>query len=167
MTSPPSPQLEFAPIASHHNAAIARIIRATLAEFGAVGEGYSAADAEVDDMCQAYAAAGHCYDVVLLDGRVVGGGGIAPLIDGPADYCELRKMYFLPEARGLGAGRRLLARCLEHARVMQYRYCYLETLAGMTAAQHLYASVGFERLPGPLGQTGHYNCDTFFGLELG
>lgn len=166
VTSRTPPQLQIVPIAPEHNAAVARIIRATLAEFGAVGQGYSAADPEVDDMCQAYASAGHCYDVVLLDGTVVGGGGIAPLIDGPVDHCELRKMYFLPEARGFGAGRRLLTRCLENARAMRYRYCYLETLAGMTIAQQLYASVGFTRLPGPLGNTGHFNCDTFYGLEL-
>ena len=38
------------------------------------------------------------------DGRVVGGGGIAPLAGGDPDVCELRKMYFLPSLRGLGAG---------------------------------------------------------------
>jgi putative acetyltransferase len=166
MTSRTAPHLEIVPIAPEHDAAIGKIIRATLAEFGAVGQGYSAADAEVDHMSEAYGGPGHCYDVVLLHGAVVGGGGIAPLDHGPADHCELRKMYFLPAARGLGAGRRLLTRCLDHARSMGYRYCYLETLAGMTTAQRLYTSVGFTRLPGPLGNTGHFNCDTFFGLEL-
>jgi putative acetyltransferase len=75
-------------------------------------------------------------------------------------------MYFLPEARGHGIGRLMLTRCLDAARAMGYRYCYLETLAGMTAAQGLYASAGFVQLAGPLGDTGHFNCDTFYGLAL-
>ena len=46
------------------------------------------------------------YFVVELDGRVVGGAGIGPLAEGPAGTCELRKMYFLGEARGQGQGQR-------------------------------------------------------------
>jgi putative acetyltransferase len=166
VTSTSAPRIEIVPITPEHDAAIGKIIRDTLAEFGAVGQGYSAADPEVDAMSTAYQRPGRCYDVVLLNGAVVGGGGIAPLDHGPPDHCELRKMYFLPEARGHGAGRRLLTLCLERARMLGYRYCYLETLAGMTTAQHLYQSAGFTRLSGPLGNTGHYNCDTFYGLEL-
>ena len=166
MNSPTAPRIEIVPIAPAHDAAIGRIIRDTLAEFGAVGEGYSAADTEVDAMTRAYQGPGRCYDVVLLNGVVVGGGGIAPLDHGPADHCELRKMYFVPEGRGHGAGRRLLTLCLERAKAMGYRYCYLETLAGMTTAQHLYRSAGFTQLSGPMGNTGHFNCDTFYGLEL-
>jgi putative acetyltransferase len=160
------PRIDIVPIAPEHDAAIGRIIRDTLAEFGAVGQGYSAADAEVDAMSQAYQRPGCCYDVVLLDGVVVGGGGIAPLDHGAADHCELRKMYFVPEGRGFGAGRRLLNLCLDRARAMGYRYCYLETLAGMTSAQQLYRSAGFVQLPGPLGNTGHFNCDTYYGRTL-
>ena len=46
--------------------------------------------------------------------QVVGGGGLAPL-EGTAiaaRICELRKMYFLPAARGQGVGDALLARMI-------------------------------------------------------
>jgi len=104
--------------------------------------------------------------VVETAGRVIGGAGVAPLEGGEADVCELRKMYFLPEARGIGAGSAMLERCLEAARALGFRRMYLETLTGMNAAQALYRRHGFAELPGPLGGTGHFSCDRFFIREL-
>lgn len=75
-------------------------------------------------------------------------------------------MYFLPEARGLGLGKKLLAHCLETARALGYRRAYLETLTGMDAAQALYAKMGFTRIDGPRGATGHGGCDRFYEREL-
>ena len=66
-----------------------------------------------------------------------------PLAGAAPDTCELRKMYFLREARGRGWGEVLLRRLLAAARGLGYRTCYLETLAGMDAAQKLYARMGF------------------------
>ena len=40
-------------------------------------------------------------------------------------------MYLLPAARGHGIGRRLLEMCVDAARGLGYRTCYLETLAQM------------------------------------
>jgi putative acetyltransferase len=76
-------------------------------------------------------------------------------------------MYFLPAARGLGAGKALLGRCIEEARGRGYGRMYLETLTGMEAAQRLYERFGFTRLTAPLGATGHFGCDRWYGLELG
>lgn len=138
-------------------------------EFGACGAGFAINDAEVDCMSATYGQPGSRYYVIEEGGRVLGGGGIAPLAQAPADLapvCELRKMYYLPELRGRGLGRRLLAQCLDAARELGYRRCYLETLTGMDAAQHLYRSFGFAPLCGPLGDTGHFSCDRYYLLEL-
>ena len=75
-------------------------------------------------------------------------------------------MYFLPELRGLGAGRVLIGRCLDAARQLGYRRCYLETLTGMDAAQALYLKAGFRQIDGPLGGTGHFSCDRYYLREL-
>ena len=154
------------PIEPRDNPAIAAIIRAVMPEFGADGPGFAIHDAEVDTMAQAYAVPGRAYFVVERGGRVVGGAGIAPLDGGPEGVCELRKMYFLPEARGLGAGTRMMALCLGAARSLGYRTCYLETLTGMDAAMKLYARAGFRPLDAPLGATGHGGCDRWFSLVL-
>jgi putative acetyltransferase len=154
------------PIESCDNPAVANIIRTVMPEFGADGPGFAIHDAEVDTMYDAYARPRSAYFVVERDGVVIGGGGIAPLDGGDADVCELRKMYFLPEARGIGAGSAMMLRCLDAARAHGFRQCYLETLTGMDAAQTLYRRHGFTTLSAPMGGTGHFSCDKFFILNL-
>lgn len=154
------------PIAPHDDAAVAAIIHSVMPEFGADGPGFAIHDPEVKAMSAAYDRAGAAYFVVESGGQVLGGGGVAPLDGGPEGTCELRKMYFLPALRGRGAGALLMARCLEAARTLGHRQCYLETLRGMDAAQKLYERTGFRRLDGPMGSTGHFGCNRFYLLEL-
>jgi len=154
------------PIAPTDNAAVASVIRNVMPEFGANGPGFAIHDTEVDDMAGAYARPGCIYFVVEHGGRVCGGGGIAPLQGDSTGICELRKMYFLPELRGLGAGDALMRQCLQSARALGYARCYLETLTGMDAAQKLYARHDFKPLCGPLGKTGHFGCNRFFIRQL-
>jgi putative acetyltransferase len=148
-------------IEQRDDAAMAAIIRAVMPEFGASGEGFAINDPEVDWMSRAYSEPRHAYFVFEREGKVLGGAGIAPLSGGDADTCELRKMYFLPEARGLGAGAAMMSRCLEAAREAGFARCYLETLCGMDAAMRLYERSGFGRIDGPMGATGHGGCNTF------
>lgn len=148
------------------DAAIAGIIRTVMPEFGAVGDGFAISDPEVDWMTCAYSEPRSAYFVVERAGVVVGGGGIAPLVGGDGHTCELRKMYFLPSARGLGAGAKLMASCLRAARAHGFHGCYLETLSGMDAAMGLYERSGFRRIPRPMGATGHGGCNTFYLLDL-
>jgi putative acetyltransferase len=154
------------PIAAADDAAVARIIRTVMPEFGADGPGFAIHDSEVSAMSAAYAAPGCAYFVVESDGRVLGGGGVAPLPDADADICELRKMYFLPELRGRGAGSAMMQHCLDAARSLGYKRCYLETLTGMDDAKRLYRKSGFSAIPQSLGATGHFGCDSFFIRDL-
>jgi putative acetyltransferase len=156
------------PIRPADDAAVAAIIRAVMTEHGASGPGFAIHDAEVAAMSAAYATPQARYYVVERAGRVLGGGGFAPLAGSEprAATCELRKMYFEPEARGLGLGRALLLLLLDEMRAAGFRRCYLETTRQMTAAQRLYRAAGFRPLCGPEGATGHHGCDTFYAREL-
>jgi len=154
------------PIAPGDDATMAAIIRSVMPEFGADGPGFAIHDPEVDAMSAAYAAPRHRYFVVERNGRVEGGGGIAPLAGGDGMVCELRKMYFLPALRGIGAGAALMQVCLGFAREAGFRQCYLETLSGMDLAQALYERTGFRRIPQSLGNTGHFGCNRFYLLDL-
>lgn len=145
---------------------MARIIRSVMPEFGAVGDGYAILDPEVDSMSAAYAAPRSAYWVVCREGVVIGGGGYGPLAGGDADTAELRKMYFLQEARGLGAGKALLTQCLQGATRDGFRRMYLETLQHMDAAQALYERFGFCRLSEARGCTGHFGCNAWYEKEL-
>jgi putative acetyltransferase len=150
------------PIEARDDAAMAAIIRTVMPEFGATGCGFAISDPEVDWMSRAYARPRSAYFVVVDNGTVLGGGGVAPLEGGDPGVCELRKMYFLPQARGQGAGAAMMARCLDAARGFGFRECYLETLSGMDAAMKLYERSGFARIDGPRGATGHGGCNTFY-----
>ena len=154
------------PITTADDAAMAAIIRGVMPEFGATGDGFAINDPEVDWMHRAYSQPRCAYFVVEREGRVVGGAGVAPLEGGDPGVCELRKMYFLPEARGIGAGAAMMARCLQAARELGFRQCYLETLTGMDSAMKLYERSGFRRISCSMGHTGHGGCNTLYLLEL-
>lgn len=154
------------PITSADNGQIAAIIRTVMPEFGANGAGFAIHDKEVDNMFSAYSRPRCSYFVCEVDGRVLGGGGIAPLEGGDESTCELKKMYFLQEARGQGFGQQVLQKCLIAAKDHGFRYCYLETFNTMKNAMKLYVKNGFIKIPGALGNTGHFACDTFYQLDL-
>jgi len=158
--------LQIRPIARDDNAVVADIIRLVMTEFRAVGCGFSINDSEVDDMYTAYTPKGSVFYVVDLDGRVLGCGGFGPLPGGDTDTCELRKMYFMAELRGLGVGTSLLKLCLEEAVKSGYKRCYLETLDDMKQARRLYGRHGFSYLDQPMGNTGHTSCGTWMAREL-
>lgn len=72
-------RVEIVPIRPEFDAEICQIIQSVGAEFGAIGEGFGPSDAEVLAMSQYYREQDRsAYFVALLEGKVVGGGGIAP-----------------------------------------------------------------------------------------
>src|SRR3954470_17287152 len=83
---------------------------------------------------------GGTYVVVLEDGVAVAGGGVRGLGGGVA---EIKRMFTVPDARGRGHGRRLLAALEEAARSLGYARVRLDTAAPMGAALALYRSAGY------------------------
>jgi putative acetyltransferase len=145
---------------------VGNIIRTVMPEFGATGDGFAINDAEVNDMFTAYNRYRAIYFVMENEGKIVGGGGVAPLEGGEPNVCELKKMYFLPEGRGRGWGQAILSKCIHAARELGFEYCYLETFNTMNSAMKLYGKNGFEPIQKPLGSTGHFACDRFYILKL-
>ena len=82
--------------------------------------------------------------VVAKEGRVLGSialdAGEAGLDPGTA---HLRWFILDTPLRGSGLGRRLLAETLDHARAVGFARVFLWTLAGLPAAERLYAAAGF------------------------
>jgi putative acetyltransferase len=159
-------QFEVRRIEENDDPVVAGIIRKVMPEFGADGPGFAIHDPEVDYMSKSYRGRKSGYFVVTRNGAVVGGGGFAPLAGGPKDVCELRKMYFLPDVRGAGMGRKLLEHVLAEAKRAGHKRCYLETLATMTRARALYEAMGFEKICEPMGATGHFGCDSWMIRKL-
>lgn len=158
-------EYQVRPIRKSDNKFMEKIIIDVMTEFGAVGEGYSIKDAEVANMFDAYNNDKSAYFVITRGKEVLGGAGVGILPEAE-DVCELKKMYFVPEIRGIGLGEKLLNLCLDAARKIGYKRCYLETLERMPQARGLYMKYGFDPINGPVGCTGHYSCDNYYIRDL-
>ena len=106
------------------------------------------------------------YFVAVVDGKIVGGGGIYPTDGLDTDTCELVKMYLLPEARGLGLGKTLIEKCIATAKESGFKKIYLETMPELKQALNVYAKFGFDYLKGPMGNSGHTGCSLWMLLSL-
>ena len=148
------------------NPFLASIIKNTLAEFGANHPNTVYYDATTDTLSDVFQQEGSVYFVALLDGKIIGGGGIYPTEGLDPDTCELVKMYLLPEARGKGLGRSLIEKCLQFAKETGYRKVYLETMPELKQALKVYAKFGFEYLKGPMGNSGHTGCSLWMLKQL-
>ena len=167
-TTPTTPWV-LRPIRPADDYHVARIVHDVMTEHGCGGDGFAIHDGEVARMSDSYRGHRAGYFVVERAGVVLGGAGFAQL-QGSAeadDVCELRKMYFLPEARGLGLGDAMLALLLDEMQRAGFRRCYLETTSWMDRAQRLYRGAGFVEQAAREGDTGHHGCDTFFSRPLG
>ncbi|MGO1297930.1 MAG: GNAT family N-acetyltransferase [Vibrio sp.] len=158
--------MHITPITTEHDAAIREIIETVGSEYGAIGEGFGPSDPEVQAMSEHYHTQLGCqYYVACKDGKVLGGGGIAPFLDS-ASVCELRKVFLSADARGQGVGKQLVLTCLDFARQAGYTHCYLDTLSGMKGAIALYERLGFQHRSEPMPGVVHTGCDIWMDITL-
>src|SRR3954454_6203512 len=85
-------------------------------------------------------------------------GGVKALPDGA---CEIKRMYVVPEARGQGVGRELLAALEDAARALGYAVARLDSGDRQAGAVHLYRTAGYAAI-------GNFNDNpaaSFFGQK--
>ena len=92
-----------------------------------------------DELPDLMSGRGRLY-LAELNGVPVGTGGLK--ITTP-DFAEIKRMFVLPAARGLGISRVLVSRLIEDAASCGYERVRLDTMAFMATAQALYRSLGF------------------------
>lgn len=90
------------------------------------------------------AIAGAAFLVARRNGQPVGCGAIRPFEPGVA---EIKRMFVVNEARGLGIGRAILENLETLARSFGYRSVRLETGLKQPQAISLYQSAGYHRSP--------------------
>ena len=133
---------------------------------GAPKIGTAYADPNLDLMFETYNKPNAIYYVLETEGKVIGCAGIDRLENAEPSICELQKMYFLPEGRGIGMGTKMIEKCLEKAKEFGFTKCYLETMPFMEDAQKLYKKTGFYHLENSLGSTGHTYCKVWMMKDL-
>lgn len=148
------------------NSELAKAIRSILIEFNVPKVGSTYTDKTLDTLYEEYDVEKTIYLVIEKDKKIYGGAGIKHLDNYNGNVCELQKMYFMPEARGIGLGSKMMDLSLHKAKKFGYEQCYLETLPYMEDARKLYRKVGFKDLNAPMGNTGHYSCNLWMIKDL-
>ena len=159
-------KIEIREILMKDNAKVKEVLVNVMKEFGVPDHGTALQDDELNTMCESYQENNSIYYVISSDGYIKGGAGISKLKGSDKNICELQKMYFLKDIRGIGIGFKLIKICLDFAKKSGYEFCYIETMHNMTAAQKLYKKNGFFQLESPLGNTGHDSCPIWMKRKL-
>lgn len=159
--------IQIRPIELKDNAALAKVIRGALEEFGANKPGTVYFDPTTDALYELFEShPGAYYFVALKDNELVGGAGIFPTENLPKGTCELVKLYLHKDARGTGLGKQLLNKAMDWAKENGYTQVYLESMPELSKAVTIYENVGFKRINHALGNSGHCGCDIWMIKDL-
>tara|TARA_B100000767_G_scaffold56510_2_gene52150 strand:+ start:26301 stop:26795 length:495 start_codon:yes stop_codon:yes gene_type:complete len=134
------------------------ILSSVMIEFDVPFSGTALSDPELEKMFETYQTSRSVYFIIEKDNKIFGGAGISQLKNSKENICELQKMYFLSQARGVGLGRKMIEKCLIEAKNFGFEKCYIETMYNMKSAQKLYLSLDFKYINQPIGNTGHSSC---------
>lgn len=148
------------------NKELKTVLSSVMIEFGVPKKGTALSDPELKEMSKAYNSHRSVYFVIENNNKIFGGAGISQLKNSKENICELQKMYFLKDARGLGLGKKMIKKCISIALKYKYDFCYIETMHNMNSAQKLYLSQGFKYLDKSLGNTGHSSCPVWMLKKL-
>ncbi|HKC63188.1 MAG TPA: GNAT family N-acetyltransferase [Pyrinomonadaceae bacterium] len=122
---------------------VTALVSNILAEFGLQVD-LEETDSDLRDIERNYLKAGGVFEVIEDErGNLLGTVGLYPVDE---STCELRKMYFVPEARGRGLGKYILERAITRAAELGFERIVLETASVLKAANHLYVKYGFRPL---------------------
>jgi len=93
--------------------------------------------------------------ILVREGRRLVGIGFLKLIRD--EICEVKRMYVLPNNRGNGLGKTILATLIGEAKKIGYEKILLDSACYMTTAHSLYRSMGFTDTEYyPEGETDEY-----------
>ena len=139
---------------------VVALVSTVLAEYGLVFDPKTT-DSDLQDLEANYLRRGGAFEVIEdRELNLIGSVGVYPI---DQKTCELRKMYFVPQVRGLGLGQHILQRTLDRARELGFSRMVLETSSRLEAANRLYAKFGFKP-----ETSGHLaaRADQAYSLEL-
>ncbi len=137
----------------------AAVIRSVLSEYG-LGWEPDGADKDVLEVEDYYLDKGGFW-VIEYQGEVVGTGAYYPIERGEKAV-EIRKMYLLPKARGLGLGKFLLQQLEAEISCRGFKEIWIETASVLKEAVKLYENNGYKPATGVETE----RCDRVYVKEL-
>jgi putative acetyltransferase len=128
--------------------AVAEMVRRGIGSYDEAGTVLASTFRRLDNFQPTYSDVGSTFIVARdkrLGGLVIGGAGLGPLhgLSPLEGLGEIRDLVVLPEWRGHGIGARLIKRCLEESKRLDYQRLYLETTPQMEQARKLFIRYGF------------------------
>lgn len=158
--------LQIRPIQKSDNQALAKLIRTVFEEFGIDRPGTVYTDPTTDSLYELFQDTGSAYWIAEEDGVLLGGCGVYPTDGLPTGCAELVKFYLASSARGKGIGKVLLEKSFASAEMLGYKQLYLESFPELGKAVGMYKKTGFNDLPGPMGNSGHFACNIWMLKKL-
>ncbi len=127
----------------------ANVVKTVLEEYGLGWEVScgGCSDQDAVEVEKYYQQTGGEFWVVEAQGKIIGTGGYHPIERGDSAV-EIRKMYLLPEARGYGLGRFLLAQLEQAAADKGFGEAWVETATVLKEAVVLYEKNGYRPMSG-------------------
>jgi putative acetyltransferase len=144
--------------------AVADLVRIVLAEYGMTFEP-DQTDRDAIQVEEAYWQTGGEFWVVEKAGAIVGSGGFHPIKRGK-NGVELRKMFLLPDVRGVGLGRFLLQHLEQSALQKGFQQMWLETATVLKEAVQLYERNGYHPPMGDDAKGCVQRCDRIYVKTL-
>ena len=153
------------PITEKDDAAMAFIVRESLASYGLDIPGTAYFDPELDHLSNYYhQGQRRAYYVLIYEDKLIGGVGYQSF-EALKDCAELQKLYVALPFQGLGLGRYLLNFIEGKIFADAYRQIYLETHSSLYKAISLYYKNGYEDFKLPF-DANHGAMDTFLIKKL-
>ncbi len=149
------------------NVQVAKLIRNVFDEHGAPQTGTVYSDSTTDNLFALFQQERSIFWVAVMDDEIVGCCGIYPTEGLPGNCAELVKFYILKKARGQGIGKALMEKSIASAIEMGYSEIYIESMPHFANAVRIYEKQGFEKLPNPMGNSGHTSCTIWMKKKLG
>ena len=156
--------MEILRLKEEYDAAVAALIRRNLKAYHLDIPGTAYFDDALDHLSSYYDRPGRAYYVLIDDGIVLGGAGLAEF-DGFKACCELQKLYLDDTVKGQGLGYKLLRYIEDMGKEMGYKRMYLETHHFLQEAIHLYEKDGFKEIDKPESVV-HSTMDRFYMKEF-
>ena len=119
-------------------------VREIFLEYLEFVQAYLGQDVSFQGTAKEFADFPQTYDALFLarlDGAPIAACGLKPFKPG---ICELKRLYCRPAGRGHNLGLKLSTAAIDKARSLNYETIYLDTDHGLTHANAIYETLGFQ-----------------------